>query len=174
MQIAEPVTITPVHVLASDLHGDGEAGWGSPTSQEPVTPRFGRSRAAAEQLSLQSPIADELISVKITNDGAILSVPQEGASGSSGQGGASGPATVLDSALTDVVRGCDGRSASEGRAMQLWDAKIELTDVHVEWMLEPWVGNKNYERKRVTPLGPSFVRSDTVWARDYPPGHATC
>ena len=127
-----------------------------------MAPQLGRPRAAAEDSPPQSTTADASISTTTTLNGAILDEIQEGANGLSPKVGAHGPTNISDDVQAEVVSGRDGRRASESRAMQLWDAKVELRKPHVEWMLQPWIGNKNYERKRVTPLGQSFVRSDTV------------
>ena len=61
---------------------------------------------------------------------------QEGARGSSQKVGARGPTIVSGGVQTEVVSGRDGRSASESRAMQLWDAKTELSKEDIEWMMQ--------------------------------------
>ena len=63
---------------------------------------------------------------------------------------------------TQQPSGSAGRAAAEDRACELYIVGGTLTQQDVCWMLEPWVGNKNVSRKRVTPDGWDFVRSDTV------------
>ena len=49
--------------------------------------------------------------------------------------------------------GSAGRAAAEDRAYELYITGGKLTQQDLCWMMEPWVGNKNVARKRVTPGG---------------------